>query len=228
MLIDPSTFDQEFSGPDNRQHNIIFLGMSGSGKTFWSKKIATDFQYDHIEVDDLIGHNSELADLIAPYPGNDNAEKMGNFFGMPWNDDFQEKEKTYLNIEKKILHAHKQSQGSIIDLSGSAIYHPQELKALAKTGLVIYLETNNDRVDEMLATYLKHPKPVCWNNLFLPNQGEDNETALKRCYPNLLNDRAKQYAEYADLTIPHSMHKAAQTTDDFVQIIRETLQRNLH
>ena len=224
MFIDINTFDQEYKNPESRKYNLIFLGMSGSGKTHWSKKIAHDFSYKHVEIDHIIGENPVLSELIKPYPGNDNAEKMGNYFGMPWSDEFQSKENSYLDIERQILQSYINAQSSIIDLSGSAIYHPHELESLSQTGLVIYLETNNDYVEEMLETYLKVPKPVCWNNLFIPEENENNEQTLRRCYPNLLENRAKQYSQYADITLFHKDHKTIQTTDDIIQAIRSAIQ----
>lgn len=223
MIVDLITFDQELATPDNRKYNLIFMGMSGSGKTHWSERMSSECQYKRVEIDHLIGEDEALSKHIAEYPGKDNAEKMGNFFGMPWTDGFEEKEKIFLDAEKRILQLYLGSQGTIIDLSGSGIYHPEELKILSKTGVIIYLETNKNHLEEMLQTYLKNPKPVCWNGHYAANNNEDKEDALERCYHDLLEDRAEKYANFADITLPHTLHKNFTDIRQFIKAVRSEI-----
>ena len=75
MKITKLQLKKELNISKNRKYNIIFLGMSGSGKTYWSRKLAKKFKLNHVEFDELIGKSKELANLIKNYPGKDSAEK---------------------------------------------------------------------------------------------------------------------------------------------------------
>lgn len=221
MKLAKSQFEIELSSA-KRKFNLIILGMSGAGKTHWSKLLSQRYNYPHIEFDELIGASAELADYTRGIPGKDAAEKMANYFGMPWSEGFNAKEVAYLAIEKKIM-SKTLPRGSIFDLTGSCIYHPVSLESIRSTGLVICLETSMEKQQEMLGTFIRHPKPVCWNSIFERNNGETNEQALSRCYPLLLAYRAKLYAQFADVLLPYEVHKNAQNAEGFVQEVRKRL-----
>jgi len=221
MKLTKSQFELELSSA-KRNFNIIILGMSGSGKTHWSKLLSKRYGYPHIEFDELIGASAELADFIRGIPGKDAAEKMANYFGMPWSEGFQAKEAAYLDIEQKII-SKTLPKGSIFDLTGSCIYHPNSLKSIRSTGLVICLETSREKQNEMLETYIRHPKPVCWKGIFKKRKNEKNEQALKRCYSLLLAQRAKLYAQFTDVALPYSIHRNMKSADGFVQEVKKRL-----
>ena len=222
MKIKKSELQEELNNSKNRKHNIIFLGMSGCGKTYWSKKLAKKFDLGHVEFDELIGNSRELANLIKNYPGKDSAEKLGNYFGKPWNKDYKSKENHFLSIEKKFL-SKKYPLGTISDLTGSAIYHPEQMKRIVKTGLVIYLETSKEAQKEMFRIFISDPKPICWNGLFRKKRKESNEKALERCYPMLLKYRANLYDKYADVKIPFSIHKNTKNPEEFIEVVCKQL-----
>lgn len=225
MKLTKSQFELELSSA-KRSFNIIILGMSGSGKTHWSKLLSKRYGYPHVEFDELIGKSPELADFIRGIPGKDAAEKMANHFGMPWSEGFQAKEEAYLMIEKKVM-SRKLPRGSIFDLTGSCIYHPDSLKSISSTGLVICLETSQEKKLEMLDTFIRHPKPVCWKGLFEKRKNETNEQALSRCYPILLAHRAKLYAQFTDVALHYSVHRNMKSADGFVQEIKKQLPLHL-
>lgn len=222
MKLTKSQFDFELENPAGRKFNLIIFGMSGSGKTHWSKLLAQRYGYNHVEIDHLIGSSSEFADLIKDVSGIDTAEKMGNYFGMPWSNGFQAKEAAYLEIERKIM-SEQQPISSILDLTGSCIYHPNELGAMRETGLAIYLQTSLQKQREMLDIFLKHPKPVCWMGLFKKEEYETNEQALARRYPLLLAYRARLYEQFADVALPHEVHKNMNDAEEFVVEVRNRL-----
>lgn len=186
--------------PDERKHNIIFIGMSGAGKSYWTRILSNEYKYKLIDFDDIIGRSPELYNLIASYDGHDTVTKVGNFLGKPWEPEFAVKEKKYLEIEKRAM-AKSNVSGCILDLSGSAIYHPQELAKIKKTGLTIYLQSSESDKRAMFNNYINNPKPVCWGGLFNKETFESNEIALEKCYQILLDDRAKKYEEFSDITL---------------------------
>jgi len=222
MKLAKSQFEFELSNPAKRKFNLIIFGMSGSGKTHWSKLLAQRYGYTHIEFDELIGASAELANLIRNISGRDTAEKMGNYFGMPWSEGHQAKELAYLSVERAIM-SKSLAAGSILDLTGSCVYHPEEMKAIRNSGLAVYLETSLEKQKEMLGIFLAHPKPVCWNGIFQKKSGETNGQALSRCYPLLLAYRAKLYPRFADVVLQHSVHKNLKSADDFVQEVKKQL-----
>lgn len=223
MKVMREEFQRELGArPGERTLNIIFAGMSGSGKTHWAKLFSQAFDYPHVEIDSLIGQSSSLAGLLCDFDGEDEAEKMGRYFGMPWTDGFAEREKAFLEIEAGILAADYPA-GSLIDLPGSAIYHSGVMARLADTGPVIYLETDPEAQEEMLALFLRDPKPVCWKGGFRQADGESPDEALRRCYPELLRTRAALYERYADVTLPYACHKNLANADGFAAAVLERL-----
>mgnify|MGYP001563216125 CR=1 FL=1 len=222
MKVGQRQFEEELVNQAGRKSNIVIMGMSGSGKTYWSKLLAQRYGYPHIEFDDLIGKSPELADLIGGFPGKDAAEKLGNYFGMPWTNGFDAKEATLLGLERKFM-SEAQPTGSILDLTGSCIYHPTEMEAIRATGLVIYLETSLEKQKEMLEIFLAHPKPVCWKGVFERKNNETNENVLSRCYPLLLAHRAKLYQRFADVTLAYAVHKNLKSAEGFVQEVEKRL-----
>jgi len=78
MLISESQFRDGLKNPKSMEHNLIFLGMSGAGKTHWSKLLAEKYGPKHIEFDQLIALSKSFSDLIKNIPGKNETEKMGN------------------------------------------------------------------------------------------------------------------------------------------------------
>ncbi len=222
MKITAAQFKQEIANPSARTMNLIFIGMSGSGKSHWSKLIAQSKGYERVEFDELIGHSKRLGDLVKQYEGRDMAEKMGHYFGMPWTEGFDDREREFLKIENSFMSDFPES-GAVLDTTGSFIYHPEALRKIADSGLVVYLETDAASRQKMFEIYLKHPKPVCWCGVYQPQDGETNEETLARCYPLLLETRGKLYEQYADVTLPFEVHKNAQTPEDLIKAITERL-----
>jgi shikimate kinase len=201
---------------DKNGISLVFIGMSGSGKSYWSKEISQFYGLERIELDEMIGSSLQLASILANYSGQDSAEKMGKYLGMPWENDFNEKERLFLNIEAEIMRNIRDKNPPILDLTGSAIYHANEMQALSSSGLVIYLETDEAAEREMFETFMSSPKPVCWKGHFKPQPGESNEEALARCYPLLLKSRDALYSQYADVTLPFETHKRLKTPEAFM------------
>jgi shikimate kinase len=222
MKISAHQLSTEIQNPQSRALNIVFIGMSGAGKTHWSKRFASAYQYPHVELDEIIGHSSQLAGLVKDYPGKDMAEKMGHYFGMPWTPGFDERERMFLEIEALHMRDYPKS-GAVLDLTGSAIYHPQELGGIIKSGLAVYLETDQASRQKMFENYIANPKPVCWRGVYQPQAGETEQEALARCYPILLETRAALYRQYADVTLPFDVHKAAKDVQALVTAIKERL-----
>lgn len=199
--------------------SIVFLGMSGVGKSRWAKKFYKEFGIKHIEIDDLIGKSDELVDLIKDIAGESEVEKVGKYFGFPWSDSYQEKEDIYLNIEKQLMKL-PFPKGSVIDLTGSAIYHSDELGELAKDNFMIHLSVSKEKQQKMFEIFIGDPKPVCWSGMFSMKDEEATHEALERCYPLLLDEREKLYADFADVTISYNK---CENLEGFVKEIKSRI-----
>jgi len=222
MKISKNTLIECLNGKNPKGINLIFLGMSGIGKTYWSKKLSLKYNMGHVEIDKLIGESVEFSRLINEFPGKEESEKMGNFFGKPWEKENRSKEKKYLEIEEKIM-SKNLGTGVIIDLTGSAIYHPKQMEHLIKNGLVICLGTSEEMKVKMLKDYISNPKPVCWKGLFSKRQEETAEEALERCYFVLLKSRETLYRKYANVTLPHDTLTEIKEPEQLIEEITKRL-----
>ena len=54
----------------------------------------------------------------------------------------------------------------------------------------------------MVRKYFEEPKPVVWGEMFNRQKDEQDDDALFRCFPLLLEDRLRRYREFAHLSIP--------------------------
>lgn len=209
------------------QTNIILLGMSGIGKSFWAGTFASFYDLTVIELDVLIANSPVLEKEISGISGASQVEKMGKYFGMPWEEGFQQKENIYLKIERERMRECANIKNAVLDLSGSAVLHPQEMADISKTGIVVYLEADEDTQDLMLKNYIKNPKPVCWNHGFNQEDTESPSSALEQCYKQLLKDRTVLYEKYADVTVPFSLHRNGKTVEEILNL-RDAILKGWH
>lgn len=220
MRITPEQLQETLKG--NGKHTLLFLGMSGVGKTFWSTHLAWRYDLPRVEIDASISRSEELRGLLEGHAGRTPTERIASYFGPPWSDGFEQREELYLSIERSVMRR-PFAPGTIIDLTGSAIYHARELDNLSRHGLVIHLGTDPRMREQMLHTFLLHPKPVCWNRYFARQDGESNQEALERCYAALLQYRETLYEKYADVSIPYKVHISLADTRAFVDAITARL-----
>lgn len=196
---------------------ISLIGMSGSGKSHWSKKMVTH-GFKAFHCDDLI--EDMLADDLM---GSDGVSlSVGEWMGFPFDADYAKKESRYLSFENTILveilsqiHAQGNNSGGnhIIDTTGSVIYVVKEtLKDLRRLTTVVHLETPSNIREQMLAAYLINRRPVLWRGFFSKAPQETDHDALARCYAELLSSREQLYRDLADVTIEHALHSKEQLT----------------
>ena len=73
---------------------ITLIGMSGLGKSYWSKEFER-YGYNRFCCDDVITHR-----LLGP--NNKNNEKIndiGDWMGFPYEPGYKHREKAYLSLE---------------------------------------------------------------------------------------------------------------------------------
>lgn len=208
---------------------ISLIGMSGSGKTYWSKKLAQN-GFTRICVDDLI-EKKIFPELKSVGPTG--IKKMAKWMGQPYEPKFKENQSYYLKAEKQIMQkilsqiksnsfGYRVAKNIVIDTTGSVIYLGSVIGlALKKYTTVVYLKISKSEQVEMFKQYLKDPKPVIWGDSFRKSKGESNQAALKKCYPKLLRRRVELYEKYADLTLDvQILNKHDFSINDFLKAIK--------
>lgn len=208
---------------------ISLIGMSGSGKTYWSKKLAQN-GFTRICVDDLI-ENKLFSDLSKM--GYQGIAGVAKWMGQPYEPKFKENQSYYLKAEKQIMQkillqiksssfGHRVAKTIVIDTTGSVIYLGSVISlALKKYTTVVYLKISKSEQVEMFKQYLKDPKPVIWGDSFKKSKGESNQAVLEKCYPKLLQRRAELYQKYADLTLDvQILNKHDFSINDFLKAIK--------
>src|SRR5579871_4507584 len=202
---------------------ISLIGMSGVGKSYWAKQLE-QAGFQRFCCDDLI--EKKLQHLLK----NSGTAGISEWMGQPYDTKYIRASKLYLHLEeqvvREILETIKkipQEENVVIDTTGSVIYLNQELlEVLQKTTTIIYFRTSEETKEELFVTYCQNPKPVIWGNLYTPKQGETGKESLVRCFPELLNWRAKQYEKLAHATIDYytlkNMHDARGLINSFQYI----------
>jgi len=198
---------------------ISLIGMSGVGKTFWSRKLQKS-GFMHLDCDQMI------ADCLGEYLDKDKnhtVSDLASWMGQPYETVYLKKSQIYLECEEKVLakilddiESNPVKNDIVIDSTGSTIYLDKKvLEKLKNMTRVIYLETSKAVQDEMFVTFLKEPKPIIWKDRYLQVKGESKRDALVRCYPGLLLYRSKEYSKLAHVSVPYSVHKSKNMTENY-------------
>ena len=190
---------------------ITLIGMSGLGKSHWSKVLERHgyarFCCDDVIKDRLLGPSNE---------NNEQIEDIGEWMGFPYEPGYKNREKAYLTLEIAILHefiARLESSGHtekiVIDTTGSAPYAGDVImERLRELSCIIYLAASKEYYSEMLERYIKRPRPVLWGDKFDQRHLESLKDGLKRSYEELLIYRHSLYKKWAHFTIPYEVHRS--------------------
>src|SRR5262245_38108066 len=204
---------------------IGLIGMSGAGKTSWARKLAAA-GFEHIDCDRLIAVrlSAELNRSLAT------VDEVGEWLGFPYEAGFRIREAHYIACEIAVLQevadklAKREHHGQhlIIDMGGSAIYAGEAmLLKLRSLMTIIYLAITPDVHEQMLKEYMRHPRPIIWNDLFQSKPGETQAYTLARCFSELILFRERQYEAFCDLKFDYQLHHHPDLgTEDFLRFIR--------
>ncbi len=204
---------------------ISLIGMSNSGKTYWSKKLEA-IGFKLFSCDDYI--RIKLGTVLKHF-GFSGFSDVARWMGQPFDKQYLETSKKYLEFEREsldIILRHLEFgtryQNIVVDTTGSIIYTGNDIiEELSKLTTIIYLDTPITVRQEMCKLYFQNPKPVLWGDMYKKRNGESDEKALKRCYPDLLNFRSKKYKKYAHITLDYFLiRQPGITTDDFLRLLQ--------
>lgn len=201
---------------------LTLVGMSGSGKSFWSKRLDQS-SFRRFCCDDLIAARL-LPESVST---GDAVTVVGRWMGFPFELPYKEREAAYLASETavmtELLQTLEDLEGNdqvkiVIDTTGSVIYTGEHnLLRLRRLTTIVHLETPSEIQQKKLEAYIKQPRPILWRDLFHRLPDETNVQAMARCYPLLLASREDRYRKLAHVTISYYHHRRPGfTVQDFL------------
>jgi shikimate kinase len=184
---------------------LALVGMSGAGKTFWTKKLAAE-GWTSICCDERI--EEKLASRLAG-GGHSGINGVAAWMGWPDSAKYLERESQYLEEEIHVLGEaltsleREPEKPLVLDTTGSVIYTGNNLLLrLRRRMTVVYLAASAKEQQLLVERYLSDPKPVLWRGAFQPKKGETPRETVARCYPTLIAARRQSYETLAHCTLP--------------------------
>jgi shikimate kinase len=182
---------------------LSLMGMAGSGKSHWSRKLA-QHGFRHLCCDDMI--EAKLAPRLMRSDGA--TMKVAEWMGFPYEPDYKERESQYLSYETEVMREileyleNTPEERIVVDTTGSVIYTGEEiLTRLQRFTTIVYLATPPEVQEQLLNAYISNPHPMLWRGIFSKERNETEEEALARCYPRLFFARKRLYERYAEVTV---------------------------
>lgn len=207
-----------------RMMKISLIGMSGSGKSFWAKRLeALGFQ--RFCIDDMIEERlgEELTRL-----GYQGINDVARWMGQPYEAQYGSTSVRYLALEAEVLHEALEAvekagaaERIVVDTTGSVVYMDEDiLRRLSEGTTVVHLEVPSSVLDQQYQRFLADLKPVIWGTVFSQQAGETGQEALARSYPELLASRDQHYRRLADHALPyHVVQHQSFSAEDLVDYL---------
>lgn len=172
---------------------FLFVGMSGAGKSRISRLLAGELEFSRMEVDAVLAEriqekfHLDIADV----------EALGEFLGRPdkKHKKYAQKERQLLEMERQVMADAASWNVSLLDLSGSALYHPIELQRLLHGRIVVCMDVPKNQMKKMFHVYQETPKPVFFNGQY------DTQKSREENYKALLQWRLPIYRHIANLLL---------------------------
>jgi hypothetical protein len=220
-----------------KRSRLALVGMSGSGNTFWTRKLAAG-GWKSVCCDDLI--EQRLAPRLEA-GGHSGINGVAAWMGWPNNVTYMQREAEYLAEEIGVMdeflnNLEKDSSGTpiVLDTTGSVIYAQNNiLMRLRRQMTVVHLANSENEQRLLVERYLNDPKPVLWRGTFHVKDQETPRETVARCYPLLIAARRKSYETLAhcavhvsELRATHggNSEKNAADIERFLQKIREQVE----
>lgn len=185
------------------KNTIVLIGMSGVGKSHHSKKLSK-VGYKVFSIDDM----------IARALGEGDVHDVASYLGSPYEERYKENSKKYLELEEKFTKEaltyakNNKDEKVVIDTTGSLVHLSKEtLNELEGFSNVIFLDTDDTLMKQMIKQYLIDPKPVIWGELARDFTQENYREKLTYLYPLLLKSRKERYISLSKTKVPFKKHK---------------------
>jgi shikimate kinase len=225
-IVEESSFNMQNHSRD--LHRLALIGMSGAGKTFWSRQLS-GAGYQPISCDEQIEARLASKLTAGAFTG---INGVAAWMGWPDSATYAERESQYLaeeiaTLDEALRNLEKNpSNRLVLDTTGSVIYTGNNLlMRLRRYATIIYLAASEKECHLLIDRYLSDPKPVLWRGAFQPRTGESARETVARCYPALLASRRQSYEALAHCTIPISgLREIPQTAEAFLDRVHQALQ----
>ena len=210
-----------------RPLRLALVGMSGTGKTFWTKKLAAS-GHPAICCDDRI--EERLAPKLAA-GGYEGINGVARWMGWPDSETYAEREAEYLaeeirTLDEILTKLEQQPEKSLVlDTTGSVIYTGNNLlMRLRRHMTIVYLAASTEEQQVLIERYLNDSKPVLWRGAFRAKPGESPRETVARCYPALIAARRRSYEALAHCTLPvAALRDASLDADAFLKMIQSKI-----
>jgi energy-coupling factor transporter ATP-binding protein EcfA2 len=207
---------------------LALIGMSGSGKTHWTKHLAA-LGLPTVSCDDQI--EARLAPVLES-GGYSGINGVAAWMGWPDSPNYAEREAHYLAEEISTLDEilgdleKDPRRELILDTTGSVIHAGNNiLRRLRRQLTVVYLAASANEQELLIQRYLQDPKPVLWRGAFQPRRGEAPRDTVARCYPGLMAARRQSYEALAHITLPVASLRvsipSSASGEAFLELIRQ-------
>ncbi len=188
----------------NKPLRLALVGMSGTGKSYWTQRIAAA-GYPAVSCDAQI--EARLKPVLEA--GNHSGiHGVAAWMGWPDRPTYAEREAAYLSEEIAVLDEvltdleKNPERELVLDTSGSVIYVGNHLlHRLRKQMVLVYLSASLDEQQLLIRRYLEDPKPVLWRGAFQARRGEAPHDTVARCYPTLIAARRQSYEALAHCSL---------------------------
>jgi shikimate kinase len=197
-----------------KKHHWGFIGMSGIGKSYWTKQLG-QIGFTAIDCDaKVIAEVSKQVNI--PFS---TLSEAGTWMQLPNQEGFEQREALFMQCEKQVIEraidailnkkiAALSNSRYILDMGGSAIYIGDDiLSKLKQNLLLIYFDVSEEVYETMLQNYFANPCPVIWQGKFKRNISQNLADNFLECYANLINYRRNIYLNLADIVIPYGIHR---------------------
>src|SRR5882762_6469726 len=206
---------------------LALIGMSGAGKTFWTKKLA-ESGVPAISCDDRI--EQKLAPRLAA-GGYAGINGVAAWMGWPDGLTYGQRESDYLTeeihtLDEVLTELEKHREKSLVlDTTGSLIYVGNNLlMRLRRQMTIVYLAASAQEQQLLIERYLNDPKPVLWRGAFQPRPKESPRETVARCYPALIAARRQSYEALAHCTLQvASLRGASLDAPAFLEMIHNKM-----
>jgi hypothetical protein len=216
----------------NRPLRLALVGMSGAGKTYWTRHLAA-CGYPTVSSDDLIETRLKGALEREGFSG---INGVAAWMGWPDQPTYGERESQYLAEETATLDAilsemqKDRDRELVLDTTGSVVYTGNHLLyRLRRLMTVVYLVASAQEQQLLVERYLSDPKPVLWRGAFHPRPGETPKETVARCYPALLGARQQSYQTLAHCSLDvAALRELANSTELQAQNPGELFLQRIH
>jgi hypothetical protein len=212
-LVKVNAHKEKASGSaEQPTERLALVGMSGSGKTFWTRKLAAA-GWRAVCCDDLIEQRLAKRLEAGHYAG---INGVAAWMGWPDSPTYAEREREYLAEEIAAageflneLENDKSGTSVVWDTTGSVIYAGEDLlQRLRRQMTVVHLASTEQEQELLVERYLNDPKPVLWRGAFQAQDRESPQETVARCYPKLIASRKKSYEALAHCSVQVSELRA--------------------